>query len=420
MNSFSPLRRFFALLTVFMLLGGYAMAETQDWTKEAWYAQALKASEMAPGNNFRLNRLIARAKAGENITLALVGGSVTEGAGAPSYETCWASLFAGAFAQAWGLGDGSNVTAVNAGVGGTPSLFGYMRYQRDVLDRVGESDPDGLPDLVVLEYAINDWGDPSGHRGYESLVRDILQQPNHPVVILLFSVAKTGWNLQDELRRIGDACDLMMVSVKDGIIPRIGSEVKAEDFFTDDYHPTGRGHRFMANCLMQALSDALAAPADEAEPSPDAAPAYGTDFLGLQTFYGSHTEEDFLAAGLSLSRGGFTDLDINTYRNRPVGWVCGKNFFHDSLCSMEPLTVTGVFSKCLIAWKAAQDASFGSAEVLVDGQVVQTLKCGQSGQWGQSEVLLALDQPEAAEHTLEIRVTEKGKKFTVTALAFVK
>ena len=63
MNSFSPLRRFFALLTVFMLLGGYAMAETQDWTKETWYTQALKASEMSPGNNFRLNRLIARAKA---------------------------------------------------------------------------------------------------------------------------------------------------------------------------------------------------------------------------------------------------------------------------------------------------------------------------------------------------------------------
>ena len=33
------------------------------------------------------------------------------------------------------------------------------------------------------------------------------------------------------------------------------------------------------------------------------------------------------------------------------------------------------------------------------------------------EIALVLDGKEAAEHTLEIRVTEEGKKFTVTAIS---
>ena len=41
---------------------------------------------------------------------------------------------------------------------------------------------------------------------------------------------------------------------------------------------------------------------------------------------------------------------------------------------------------------------------------------GGEGKCGQSEVVLILDESEPAEHTLEIRVTEEGKKFTVTAI----
>ena len=68
-----------------------------------------------------------------------------------------------------------------------------------------------------------------------------------------------------------------------------------------------------------------------------------------------------------------------------------------------------------MAWKASNDPAFGTAEILMDGQVKLTVKGGE-GKWGQSEVVLALDDQEAAEHTLEIRVTEKGKKCTITAI----
>ena len=398
-------------LTVLILIcSGQSIGEGNQMTETEWYRQALKESEMRLGNNYRLKQIIERAGNGESITLAVIGGSVTEGAGADSYPECWASRFWTRFRSAFGAENGKYVSLINAGVGGTPSPFGLMRYQREIVDRVPEEDGDGLPDVVVIEYSVNDWQEPTGHRCYESMVKEILNAPNEPAVILLFAVFRNGFNLQDELRKIGDRYDLMMVSVKDGIFPHVGRELTAGEFFFDEYHPTSLGHRIMTDCLMQAVEDAAAAPEDPA-PDPAPAPVYGTDFTGLKTLYGDSVQDTF-----SIDRGGFKSVDFNSYRNKPVGWVCGKNFFHDSADPMAPLTVTGVFRKCLLAWKASADTLFGTAEVLVDGRLVKTLQ-GGPGKWGQSEIALILDDSEAAEHTLEIRMTEPGKRFTVTAIS---
>lgn len=405
------MKRFVAFLLVcMMIMGGTAMGE---FVGTEWYQEALKASEMRLGNNVRLKKLIERARAGEQITIGTMGGSITEGAGASTYEECWASRFAVRFGNTYGVNNGANVTLVNAGVGGTPSTFGYMRFQRDINDRVPETDPDGYPDLVVIEYAVNDWQEPSGHRCYESMVKDVLSYPNEPAVILLFSSTSKGWNLQNELRPVGDTYDLMMVSISDGIYPLTDGRFEKDEIFSDEYHPKSLGHRMMADCLMQAIADALEKETDAADIDLAVEPAYGTDFIGLKTLYADSETE-----GIMIERGRFDGTDISTYKNKPVGWVCGKNYFHDAMFKAEeaPMKVTGTFSKCLIAWKAASEADYGEAEILVDGKSVMKLKGGE-GKWGQSEVVLVLDDAEAAEHTIEILVTDTNKKFTITAIA---
>jgi hypothetical protein len=383
--------------------------EKKTMFDEEWYRQALRDSVMSVGNNARLKKVIERAQNGEVITLATIGGSITEGAGASSYKECWASRFHIRFRTEYGAANGSNVCFVNAGVGGTPSPFGYMRYQREVVNRVPAADTDGLPDVVVIEFSVNDWEEPTKHRCFESMVKEILDAPNEPAVILLFAVFRNGFNLQNDLRRIGKNYDLMMVSIKDGFYGHFGKELKKEGFFSDEYHPTSLGHRIMTDCLMQAVTEAAEAETDAA-PDLDVKPVYGTDFMGLKTIFGDTETEEF-----TVDRGGFPGSDSGSYHNQPVGWVCGKNFYHNVKDPMDPLTVRGVFRKCLVAWKATNSASFGAAEILIDGRVVKTVKGGKD-KWGQSEVVLVLDEKEAAEHTLEIRVTEEGKAFTVTAI----
>ena len=383
--------------------------EKKTMFDEEWYRQALQDSVMSAGNNARLKKVIERAQNGEVITLATIGGSITEGAGASSYQECWASRFHIRFKTAYGAEDGSNVCFVNAGVGGTPSPFGYMRYQREIVNRVPGKDSDGLPDVVVIEFSVNDWEEPTKHRCFESMVKEILDAPNEPAVILLFAVFRNGFNLQDDLKKIGKNYDLMMVSIKDGFYNHFGKELTKDGFFSDEYHPTSLGHRIMTDCLMQAVANAAEAETDAA-PNLDVKPVYGTDFMGLKTIFGDTETEEF-----TVDRGGFPGSDSGSYHNQPVGWVCGKNFYHNVKDPMDPLTVRGVFRKCLVAWKATNSTSFGAAEILIDGRVVMTVKGGE-GKWGQSEVVLVLDEKEAAEHTLEIRVTEEGKAFTVTAI----
>lgn len=403
------IRRFISILAVLVMMGGgQAMA---DFTEEAWYAEALGECEMSLGNNLRLKKVIERAGQGEPITIATIGGSVTEGSTASSYRLCWAKLFADGFAKTYGADGGKDITLVNSGVAGTSSTFGYMRYDRDVLARVPKKDPDGYPDLAVIEYAVNDWEEATGFRCYESMVRQILEQPNGAAVILLFTVTNKDWNMQDAHRKIGERYDLPMVSIRDGISPHLDKDMPKETFFFDEFHPNDTGHRILADAVLRLIADAAGQETAEADVNLDAAPVYGTDFLGLRTIYGDSEPE-----GITVERGGFSKSDAGTFKNTPVGQVCGKrNFYHDKAGGTEPLKITGVFRKCVVAWKATGDTNFGTAEVLIDGKVVRTV--GNKGGWGQSEYALVLDAQEAAEHTLEIRVTDDSKRFTVTAVS---
>lgn len=402
------LKRCTILLAALLLMAAVSgLGEGVKLTEQEWYLPALKDAELRLGNNARLKKVIERAMDGEKITIATIGGSITEGAGAASYQECWASRFLVRFKSDYC--PNANAYLINAGVGGTPSTFGYMRYGRDVLARVPEKDADGLPDIVVIEFAVNDWQEPTGYRCFESMVKEILDAPNEPAVILLFAVSRQGYGSQDDLRKIGDRYDLMMVSIRNGIFAHIGKEISTEEFYTDDYHPTSQGHRILTDCLMQAIHDAAEKETDK-PPRTNIKPVYGTDFTGLKTIFGDTEQTEF-----TIDRGGFRSSDQTTYRNGPVGWVCGENFFHGSKDPMDPMKISGSFRKCIIAWKADSDASYGAAEILVDGKPVTTLQ-GNAEKWGQSEAVLILDQKKAAEHTVEIRVKDEGKKFTVTAI----
>lgn len=375
-----------------------------------WYQQMLTDSWVSLGNNYRLNKLIQRMQNGEHVTVATIGGSITEGAGASRYNECYAYRIFDGFRQQYGAA--CDVSFVNAGVGGTPSTFGWMRYQRDIVDRV--KDDDGLPDLVVIEYSVNDGGEPTNHKCVESMVKQILSQPNEPVVILLFAVFVSGYNLQTDFKPIGNAYDLMMVSIKDGPFRQVGTHWTDKGFFYDEYHPTTLGHAVMADCVLSAIGASLAQPVSETDVDLTVKPAYGDSYMGIRTIY-KHTVPE----GVTLSVGGFSSDDTGGYTNQPVGRVCGPNFFHTRNSGNEPLTFTATFKNLLIAYRTMNDASYGRAEVYIDGKRVRTLN-GNTGSWGQSVTDLLYTSPEAAEHTVTIRMAEgnEDKKFTITCLGF--
>lgn len=212
------------------------------------YCRMISHSLMNMGNAYRIRKAIEKTRAGKEVTLAYIGGSITQGAGAAPINTeCYAyksyQLFQKRFSAK------NNVKFIKAGVGGTPSELGMIRFDRDVL-RDGQQ-----PDIVVIEFAVNDEGDETKGDCYESLVRKVLNLPWKPAVVLLFSVFANDWNLQDRLSPVGKLYDLPMVSVLDAVSPQFalkndeGRVITKNQFFYDMFHPGNAGHSVMADCI---------------------------------------------------------------------------------------------------------------------------------------------------------------------------
>lgn len=385
-----------------------------------WYGQLLKRSNFKLGNNKRLKKVIDRVGSGETVTFVTIGGSITEGAGAAKYEECYAYQACKKFTETFCAGNEDKVLFLNAGVGGTPSVFGDMRYKRDVLDCVSEKDTDGLPDVVIIEFAVNDWQEPTDHRCYESLVKDILSAPNEPAVILLFAVFPSKFTLQTELAPVGEKYDLMMVSISDSCMPLIGDEEDKKwtekEFFFDIYHPTTLGHLIMSDCILSTMKASLA----EKEPENDidllVSPAYGTDYCGIKTIY----KRDALADD-AFDIGSFTSNDPNCFRNFPLGMMWEDTFFHDKADGSASMKFSLNCKNMLIAYRSVNDEEYGSVEILMDGEVIKTIN-GNTGSWGQSVPDVVFNDGVSKKRDFEIRMVkgDEAKKFTITCLSYTE
>jgi lysophospholipase L1-like esterase len=222
----------------------------------------LERSLAARGDTARLRHVLAKAARGEAITLGFIGGSITEGgiASDPShnYVSRIASWWRTRFPQ-------TPITVVNAGIGGTGSLFGTFRVGAELLSHD--------PDLVIVEYAVNDnWTDTEP---FEGLIRQIVGHSSAPAVILLFMMWEQGGNCQDMQQPVGAHYDLPMISFRDAVWPEIKAGRKAwHDLIVDKVHPNDLGHLWASNfcthffeSIPSAASQLNAAPASSL-PSP--------------------------------------------------------------------------------------------------------------------------------------------------------
>lgn len=389
------------------------------------YRDMIERSLMQLGNPARVKRAIEKARRGEDVTLAYIGGSITQGAGAvPISTNSYAYQCTKAFAKTYGTGD--NVHLVKAGVGGTPSELGMIRFERDVL-----RDGTVAPDVVVIEFAVNDEGDETKGVCYESLVKKALSLPNKPAVVLIFAVFSFDWNLQERLSPVGRKYDLPMVSVLDAVTPQFklkreeGRAVSKNQFFYDIYHPSNRGHKIMAQCLMRMF--AAADQAEAAEDHTDALliqePAIGADFEKVELL-----DRKDIPSDVMISEGAFTDVDevlqgvemddhLHQTPEFPNNWMfdgtSGKKF--------EAFEMTISCKALLLVFKDSGALDVGKADVYVDGVKTYTADPRATG-WVHCNAAIVLNEKESAQHTVCVRVPkeDEDKKFTILGFGYVR
>lgn len=388
----------------------------------AEYKEMLQKSLVQTGNVRRLKRAMQRAKQGEDVTVAFIGGSITQGAGAiPINTMCYAYRAFEGFCRLAGKGTQENIHYVKAGVGGTSSELGMVRYQRDVC-----GDGAVRPDLVVVEFAVNDEGDETKGESYDSLVNKIWNSPGQPAVVLLFSVFSDDYNLQERLGKVGKAYELPMVSVKDCVVEQFykkagqGRVFTKAQFFYDVYHPSNLGHRVMADCLVQLFRTVDGMEADEGEPDLAAIPApYGREFMDVKLFDRSMTPE-----GFRIDCGDFTGQDTQLQaveRNLDLALTpqFPDNWMHRN--GNRPFVMDLVCTALLIVEKDSADPQTGKADIKVDGETVRTIDPREVG-WNHCNALICFRGRERKEHHVEISMHpgDEEKQFTILGFGYVE
>lgn len=382
------------------------------------YREMIAHSFLSGGNNCRVKRFLEKLRSGQDTVIAYIGGSITEGEGAiPVQEKCYAWRSFDAICSRYAP-DRGRVHYIKAGVGGTPSQLGILRYDRDIR-RNGAVQPD----LVVIEFAVNDMDDETKGVCYESLVRKILDQPQCPAVILLFSVFANDWNLKERLAPIGFQYQLPMVDVLDAVSPQFGRSkeegriLSKRQYFYDIYHPSNLGHKIMADCLLyllDRLDHQMLMPPLERE----ILPLYGTDYADVRLL---DRKDGF--QGMKIDPGSFLlkdedlqavplDNDSENTPQFPYNWKKGPGELPFEL----EITCKSLF----LIFKDSEDKSFGEAQIWVDGILACILNPREVG-WTHCHATLLFHSIESTYHRIQICMApdSKDKVFTILGFGYV-
>ncbi|MBQ7301483.1 MAG: hypothetical protein IJW77_16780 [Clostridia bacterium] len=121
------------------------------------------------------------------LTVVYFGGSITEGAGASSYDNCWAAKTTAYLRRTY---PECEVKHVSAAIGGTGTMLGVYRCDRDVCAH--------HPDLVFFEFCVNDMnGDfMTLANNTESIIRKIRAQNPFCDIVFVYTIT---WNTADTM-----------------------------------------------------------------------------------------------------------------------------------------------------------------------------------------------------------------------------
>lgn len=377
------------LLLAVALIGG-SRAWGQD--EKAIFTRSL----VNLGDTARLQHSLAKARSGETVVVGVIGGSITAGAAASREENRWGNLVAQWWRERF---PAATVQFVNAGIGATGSNIAAHRAAAHLLSH--------KPDFVVAEFAVNDGNDQLAAETLEGLVRQVLSQPNHPAMMLLFTMNKAGANAQEWHSKLGLHYGLPMVSFRDALWPEIqAARMKWEDVEADEVHPNDRGHRYCADFVTAVLDTVLAKlPPDADLPAVSSLPApLISDVFEHATFFNADTITPTTNQGWKTAE----------------AWPFGKCWEAEAPGAALEFEVEGT-AISVVYWRIKRD--MGMAEAQVDDHPPVKLPGWFEADWGgyAAWALVARDLA-PGKHTLRIRVLEEkaeqstGHRFQVQAV----
>lgn len=194
-----------------------------------------------------------------SLRIAFFGGSITDGTGASDAEnTSYRAIVTQWFKKQY---PDAQIITKNASIGGTGTSLGMFRCQKDALSFE--------PDLIFMEYAVNDEGDTYENIALqtESIIRTVIK---HDPMTDIIAVITTG---EPMLKYMQNGKEADSVTAQTDIanyygIPLIkaGNSLLAQtavtsltmhDLIPDGLHPNDSGHKIYAESVIKYIAKCL-------------------------------------------------------------------------------------------------------------------------------------------------------------------
>ena len=361
--------------------------------------ELIKKSLVNKGDISRILKLFNKAKNGENILVAFLGGSITQGCNSTVYEKCYVELVSKWFEEKF---NNVKVEHINAGVGATGSIIGVHRAERQVISK--------NPDIIFIDAAVNDDDSYICKVSYESEIRKLLSSPSKPAVIEVFMTMENGVNYQEQQIEIGKHYNLPMISFRDSACEIVKSQnLKWSDLLTDEVHPNDDGHNIIATLLINFLEN-----------------IYSNDYKGGQyiEITDDTLEKDCVVGdryinGKILNNRDIEPSEITGFKNYSEGFQVFQDGwkFEGKENEDGKLTLEVKGKNIILLYKKIIADNAGKFTVKVNGKEKVKLDTYFKDGWGDWTVTEILEESdEIKKYKLEIEVENENRKREVTIL----
>lgn len=360
-----------------------------DYVTDEMYKNAV----LNEGNLARLATVMKKAQNGEEITIAVIGGSITQGSAASNSEKCYGSLFYEWWKEAF---PDTKVNFINAGIGATTSYLGVHRIDKDLLSK--------NPDVFVVEFSVNDSNTLFYKETYEDLVRRILKQDNMPAVIQLMMTMEDGTSAQTQHLLVGFTYNLPRISYGQAVLKEIANESFTwDDISPDNIHPNDMGHAIVGEILWDYLGNVYEKlDTITEEPSPmEVKPLFREAYTDATILDSSNLEP--------VSYGSFTKANVFDRFNNDWQTISGDEGI---IFEVEAQNIGIMFYKTV-------DGKNGQFDVNIDGEFAWKLDANFSGGWGNyAETVEVYRSAEKKKHQIEIKKADDstGDVFSILGL----
>ncbi|MDS0524823.1 SGNH/GDSL hydrolase family protein [Clostridium sp. SHJSY1] len=358
--------------------------------------EMLKNSIINKGNVIRIKKLFNKAKSGEDIRIGFFGGSITQGCHATTHENSYANRTYKWFKEKF---KDVKVEYINAGVGATGSIIGVHRVKEQMLDF--------NPDIVFIDFAVNDKENIYNKIAYESLIRRIYTSESKPAIVEVFMSTDVGHNVQDQQIKIGEKYNIPMISYRNSIYNEmIKGKLIWEEVATDNVHPNNLGHKIISRLLTNFLEGIYNEEDSNKEELGLGETIFGDKYISGKIFNNNNI--------VVKERVGFLE-DNEGFQVFGNGWK-----YNSTISDVGKLTVELEGKSIYLLYKKSVCETAARIFVKVDDGQKGILDTYFEDGWGDySETHLLVDEEETCKHKIEITVLDDDKTNEISIMGFL-